>query len=65
MDIVKLVKQSIVKKEISIECETTNFGEEDTFELDIKRLQQVLLNILTNAIKFQQKGTISIKCCLK
>ncbi|MCQ2147891.1 MAG: HAMP domain-containing histidine kinase [Bacteroidales bacterium] len=41
----------------------SDFTDEDLILTDERRVQQVLINLLTNACKHTEKGTITIRCC--
>ena len=49
-------------KAINIDVEFNGFDNEFTIKTDMKRMQQVLLNLYSNAIKFTNRnGNITIK----
>jgi PAS domain S-box-containing protein len=52
------------KKGLNISC-TINYGTPDTIIGDHGRLRQILVNLLTNAVKFTDKGDISISISSK
>ena len=52
----------LVRKKIKIRSDTTFIARfHPTLSFDKRRLQQVLLNLLSNASKFQKKGVIKVK----
>ena len=65
MKTVQLVRATIVRKPLVIQCDVKNCGSQRKYHLfDDLRLQQVLLNLLTNAIKFQAEGVIMVKAAV-
>jgi len=59
-DVVKLESSAISNKDISIEVVKPDYPIE--INSDKIRVHQVLLNLLNNAIKFTEKGSINIDC---
>ena len=49
--------QSLVSKELSVKC---NCDENIFVFADVLRLQQVIMNVLTNAFKFAKEGTVDV-----
>ncbi|HOW57009.1 MAG TPA: ATP-binding protein, partial [Smithellaceae bacterium] len=58
--IVKTVLPLAEKKNLKINV-AININPE-TIESDQRRVEQILLNLLNNAIKFTEKGSVSVKC---
>ena len=56
---VNMVQWTIQHRSLTIEFENL-YENYHRLSFDAKRLQQVLLNLLTNACKFQKEGTIGV-----
>ena len=55
------MKQHTLKKDIEIRCELGDIKRKyPILVFDKRRLQQIILNLLTNAIKFQKNGLILV-----
>ena len=52
-------------KDIELEIKThIDKGVHSKIQFDKRRFQQVLINILSNAVKFQSNGTIQVICTM-
>ena len=58
-EIIQIINWTLQNKELQIEFRDLS-GDDANLEFDKRRLQQVVLNILTNAVKFQRKGVIKV-----
>ena len=63
--VVHLVRATLVQNPVVIQCDVKKCTSRSKYHLfDDRRLQQVLLNLLTNAIKFQTEGVIMVKASI-
>ena len=64
--VVKLVRSTLMKKPIAIQFDVSKcLKYKHRLLCDHRRLQQVLLNLLTNAVKFQTEGNILVTAEVK
>ncbi len=62
-DITLAVKPSIEAKKLNLITSCT--PEELVIESDYLRLQQIITNLLTNAVRYTTVGEIKLSCCIK
>jgi PAS domain S-box-containing protein len=53
------------EKRISLECETSLSKDDDLIVADKTKLTQILSNLISNALKFTEKGSINLRCMLR
>lgn len=61
-NIIHLIKPLADSKGLKLSCEMS--PEKIQFVNDKRRVEQILINLLDNAVKFTSSGTISLKCVL-
>jgi len=61
-ELMNLIKGRATDKNLKLICEVDENLPENLYGDDV-RLKQVLLNLLTNAVKYTDKGSVSIKIC--
>ena len=59
-EIVQMMNFSVTKRDLKIQFDKQNLRMSPLLKFDKRRLQQVLVNLLSNACKFQQKGVIKV-----
>ena len=59
-DVVQFIKPQSVEKGLELRIETM-LGDDDEIFIDKQKLESILLNLLTNAIKFSDTGSIRIQ----
>ena len=64
-EIVHMLQTTIRSRQLAIEFKTKKKVSATQIKFDKRRLQQVLMNVLQNAIKFQKQGKIVVKARLK
>ena len=59
-DIIQMMNFSISKRELTIKFDKSSLRMSPVIKFDKRRLQQVLLNLLSNACKCQMSGEIKV-----
>jgi len=61
----QIVKYQIDERNVQLKLQIRKENLPSTWRADRERLQQILLNLLLNAVKFTQKGMIVLKVAFK
>ena len=64
-EIVEIKEHFLKKKKLKIEVDTQELRPDIHVLFDKNRLQQVLMNLISNVIKFQDKGTVLVHATIK